>query len=149
MKILAIFIILICLCATGFMFFYFDSKIKESKRTILTLNNYINKLKLSNKNQKTNNNSIIEEISIYYTNSPYQYGITLPNTKIFLAPINNSPIVNKLITPTQIKIIEQCEINKEIWYWSDLNINSTLNSKGWIKKEEISLFIDKQLNLPN
>lgn len=149
MKILTMLVILICIGLTGFMFFYFDSKVKEYKRTILTLNNYISKLKSSHKNQKTNNQYNTENLSVYYTNSIYQYGITLPNTKVFLAPTDNSPIVNTLNDSIQIKIIEQCEINKEIWYFSDLNINTTLNSKGWVKKEQISLFIEKQLNMLN
>lgn len=149
MKFLFIFIILVCIGVTAFMFFYFDSKIKEYKRNILTLNNQIYKLKTSVKKQTKDTTNQSKEVSIYYRNSNFYYGITLPYTNVYLAPIKDSPIVNRIKDKLQVKIVEECEINKEIWYLVDLGLNTTLNCKGWIKKSQFSVFIDKQLPLPN
>lgn len=145
MRFLIIFIILVCLGSTGFMFIYFDSKIKEYKRNILTLNNQIYKLKTTNKQSNTNQ----KEISIYYKKSDFQYAVTHPYTNVYLAPLNDSFIVNRIKDPLKVKILDECEINKEIWYFIDLGLSDGLNNKGWIKKSRFSMFINKQINLPS
>lgn len=149
MKFLFMFIILVCIGATAFMFFYFDSKIKEYKRNILTLNNQVYKLRTSAKKQTKDMPNNSKEISIYYRNSNFHYGVTLPYTNVYLAPINDSYIVNRIKDRLQVKIIEECELNKEIWYLVDLGLNTTLNCKGWIRKSQFSMFLDKQPPLPN
>ena len=133
MKFLVVFVILLCLGSTGFMFIYFDSKIKKYKRNILTLNNQIHK----------------REISIYYKTSEFEYAVTQPYTNVYLAPINNSLIVNRLKDAFKVKILDECEINKETWYFVELGLNSGLNNKGWIKKSRFSIFINREINLPN
>lgn len=148
MKFLLIFIILLCFGATGFMFIYFDSKIKEYKRNILTLNSQIYKLKTTYKQQKIDPKTHLKEISIYYKKSDFQYGVTHPYTNIYLAPLNDSFIINRIKDPLQVKIIDACEINKETWYFIDLEFNDGLNRKGWIKKSRFSMFINNQINLP-
>lgn len=148
MKILFLIIILACIGATIFMFFYFDSKVKEYKRNILTLNNQIYKLRTSAKKQQKDNSIHLKEISIYYRKPNFDYGVTLPYTTVYLSPLNDGFIVNRLKDKLQVKIMEECELNKEIWYFVDLGLNTTLNCKGWIKKSQFSIFIDKQINLP-
>lgn len=148
MKFLFIFVILVCISGTAFMFFYFDSRIKEYKRNILTLNSQIYKLKTTAKKQNKDT-AQLKEISIYYRKSNFYHGITLPYTNVYLAPIKDSPIVNRIKDKLQVKIVEECEINKEIWYLVDLGLNTTLNCKGWIRKSQFSMFLDKQLPLPN
>lgn len=149
MKFLIIFVILVCLGITGFMFLYFDSKIKEYKRNILTLNNQIHKLKATYKQPKINQNANLKEISVYYKNSEFQYAVTHPYTNVYLAPLSDSFIVNRIKDPLKIKILDECEINKETWYFIDLGLSDGLNNRGWIKKSRFSMFINKEINLPN
>lgn len=148
MKFLVVFVILLCLGSTGFMFIYFDSKIKKYKRNILTLNNQIDKIKAPHKQSEIQNTNL-REISIYYKTSEFEYAVTQPYTNVYLAPINNSLIVNRLKDAFKVKILDECEINKETWYFVELGLNSGLNNKGWIKKSRFSIFINKEINLPN
>ena len=148
MKFLLMFIILACIGTTTFMFFYFDLKIKEYKRNILALNNQVYKLKTSCKKQQKVETNHLKEVSIHYRKSNFYYGITLAYTNVYLAPLNDSPIVNRIKDSIQVKIIYECELNKEIWYFIDLGLNTTVNCKGWIKKSQFSIFIDNQMPLP-
>ncbi|MPQ44688.1 hypothetical protein GBZ86_13175 [Clostridium tarantellae] len=134
-----ILIILILLGSLAFLFLFYDSKIKEYKRQILSLNNYITSLKSKiPKNNITKLNLIIE----YISPKPFKYAIILPFTNIYIAPIENSPIINKVREKLQIEILEEAELNNETWYFIDLKNKSNKNSKGWIKKTQISMLMD-------
>lgn len=149
MKFLIIFIILICLGTIGFLLIYFDSKIKEYKRNILTLNNQICKLKRTCKKTKVDYETPQKEISIYYKKPDFQYGITYPYTNVYLTPLNDSFIVNRIKDPLKVKITDECKINKETWYFIDLELTDGLNQKGWLKKSRFSTFINKNIKLPS
>ncbi|MGL5244806.1 MAG: SH3 domain-containing protein, partial [Sarcina sp.] len=127
------------LIALAFLFFYFDSKSKEYKRQILSLNNHIYKLKNRlPQNNITKFNLIIE----YISPKPFKYGVILPFTNIYIAPLSNCPVINKVKEKMQIEILEEAEINNETWYFIDLKLTTNKNSKGWIKKSQMSMLIE-------
>lgn len=136
LKFLFILIILVCLGGTAYMFFFFDNKVKEFKRQILTLKNQLNKLKsASNKTSST-----LKEIKITYNIPNFKYGVTMPYTAVYLAPLDTAPLVNKIKEKLQVEILDEAFINNETWYYSYLGLSSNINSKGWIRKSQFSMF---------
>lgn len=142
MKFLGTLIVIASLSSAGFMFFYFDSKIKEYKRNVLALNNQILKVKSSIQTQTPIKTQSIQqkEITISYTTPAFKYGITLPYTAVYLAPTDQGFIVNKLKEKLQVELIEEAELEKETWYFVSLGLNTNINSKGWIRKSQFSMF---------
>lgn len=139
LRFLGTLLVLVCILGSAYMFIYFDSKIKVYKRQLLAANNQMSKTSSETlKPQST----IPKEVQILYNDPTYKYGITLPFTAVYLAPVANSYIVNKLKDKLQVEIIYEAEINKETWFFVSLGLDSNMNSKGWVRKSQLSMYID-------
>ena len=142
---LCIFLILLGVCTVAFVLYQCNIKITEYKRQILTLNNQLSKYK-DTTYKKSNNDS--QKILIINFNKPeFRYGITLPYTSIFIAPSEESIAISKIKEKSQVKIIDEAEINNEIWYYSLLNTESKINCNGWIKKSQFSMLMEDTNNV--
>lgn len=137
---LCIFLILLGVCSVAFVLYQCNIKITEYKRQILTLNNQLSKYKDSIY-KKTNNDSK-KNLIINFNKPEFRYGITLPYTSIFIAPSEESISISKIKEKSQVKIIDEAEINNEIWYYSLLNTESKINCNGWIKKSQFSMLME-------
>lgn len=133
-------IILVTLGALGFVLYQCNIKFTEYKRQILTLNNQISKYKSTIYNKPNNGNK--KNLIINFSQPEFKYGITLPYTSIFIAPSTDSLVINRLKEKSHIKIIDEAEINNEIWYYSLLNTESKINCNGWIKKTQFSMLME-------
>lgn len=144
LKFLGILIIFACLLGSAYMFFYFDSKLKVYKRQLLAVNNQMLKAQSKPSSSETfkPQTNLPKDIQITYAKPTYKYGITQPYTAVYLAPVENSYIVNKLKDKIQVEIIYEAEINKGIWFFISLDIDSNINSKGWVRKSQLSMYID-------
>lgn len=139
------FIIILCLATTGFTIFYFDTKVREAKRQVLSLNNQLLKFKSSSQATTTNlsqQSMVPNEVTITYITPNFKYGVTQPYTAVYLAPISNSYIINKIKDKINFEIITEADINKEVWFFVQLDMSTNVNSKGWIRKSQVSMFID-------
>ncbi|NGT38448.1 hypothetical protein G6Y95_11595, partial [Clostridium perfringens] len=116
---LCIFLILLGVCAVAFVLYQCNIKITEYKRQILTLNNQLSKYK--DTTYKKSNNDSKKNLIINFNKPEFRYGITLPYTSIFIAPSEESIAISKIKEKSQVKIIDEAEINNEIWYYSLLN----------------------------
>lgn len=134
-----IFIIILAMASIIFIYYQCNIKITEYKRQILTLTNQLSKYKdtayKNNKNQK-------KTLIINFNTPEFKYGIVLPNTAIFLSPSEESIVIAKTKGKHQVKILDEAEINKEIFYYSLLNTESKINCNGWIKKSQFSMLME-------
>lgn len=135
-----IFLIIASLISIIFVYYQCNTKITEYKRQILTLNNQLSKQKenYSNQNYKEQKKSII----INYNKPEFKYGIVLPYTPILISPLEESLILAKTKEKAQVQILDEAEINKEIFYYSLLKTDSRINCNGWIKKSQFSMLME-------
>lgn len=143
LRFLGTIIVVACIVGCGYMFFYFDSKLKVYKRQLMAANNQVTKTqgKPSSDTLKTQSTTP-KEVQIVYNAPTYKYGITLPYTAVYLAPVENSYIVNKLKDKLQVEILYEAEINKQTWFFISLGLDTNVNSKGWVRKAQVSMYID-------
>ena len=142
---LCIFLILFGVCTVAFVLYQCNIKITEYKRQILTLNNQLSKYK--DTTYKKSNNDSKKNLIINFNKPEFRYGITLPYTSIFIAPSEESIAITKIKEKSQVKIIDEAEINNEIWYYSLLNTESKINCNGWIKKSQFSMLMEDTNNI--
>ncbi|WEV08743.1 hypothetical protein [Clostridium perfringens] len=64
-----------------------------------------------------------------------------------MAPSEESIAISKIKEKSQVKIIDEAEINNEIWYYSLLNTESKINCNGWIKKSQFSMLMEDTNNI--
>ena len=140
-----IFLILLGVCDVAFVLYQCNIKITEYKRQILTLNNQLSKYK--DTTYKKSNNDSKKNLIINFNKPEFKYGITLPYTSIFIAPSEESIAISKIKEKSQVKIIDEAEINNEIWYYSLLNTESKINCNGWIKKSQFSMLMEDTNNI--
>lgn len=133
------------MCAVAFVLYQCNIKITEYKRQILTLNNQLSKYK--DTTYKKSNNDSKKNLIINFNKPEFRYGITLPYTSIFIAPSEESIAISKIKEKSQVKIIDEAEINNEIWYYSLLNTESKINCNGWIKKSQFSMLMEDTNNI--
>ncbi|ABG84806.1 conserved hypothetical protein [Clostridium perfringens ATCC 13124] len=133
------------MCAVAFVLYQCNIKITEYKRQILTLNNQLSKYK--DTTYKKSNNDSKKNLIINFNKPEFKYGITLPYTSIFIAPSEESIAISKIKEKSQVKIIDEAEINNEIWYYSLLNTESKINCNGWIKKSQFSMLMEDTNNI--
>lgn len=142
---LAIIIILLLILALALTILYFDKKLIVSKQQYLSLTKqYKNLREKYLKEYKSSNN-----IFVKYNTPTTSAAITNANVSIYLAPLENCPIINTLNDKVQVTILDEAETNTEIWYYVSLPINTNVNSKGWIKKCDFSLILNPSSDLVN
>lgn len=143
-------LVLISVTGAVIAFLFFDNKCREYKRHILSLSNQIAKLKSSGATMSSTLKTPAisnKNITVIYSTPTYSYGITSPYTAVYLSPIEYSFIINKLRDKTMVILLDEAEIDKEIWYYVSLDINTNINSKGWIRKSQISMFTNDSSNI--
>lgn len=136
-----LFLILLGIGAVAFVLYQCNIKVTEYKRQILTLNNQLSKYKTTtytHQSSKGNKKTLI----INFNQPEFKYGITLPYTSIFIAPSSDSLAINRLNEKSHVKILDEAEINNEVWYYSLLNTESRINCNGWIKKTQFSMLME-------
>lgn len=140
-------IILLALGSVGFVLYQCNIKVTEYKRQILTLNNQVSKYKGAS--YKKAENQIKKNLIINFNKPEFRYGVTLSYTTIYLAPSEDSYPLIKLKEKSQVKIIDEAEINNEVWYYSLLNTDSKINCNGWINKTQFSVLMEDNSNFIN
>ena len=142
-----ILIILIAVGAVGFIFYQCNIKVTEYKRQIFALNNQLSKYKGIPFNKSES--KIKKNLIINYTEPTFKYGITLSHTILYLAPSEDSYTLNKLKEKSKVKIIDEAEVNNEVWYYSLINLDSKINCNGWIKKTQFSVLMEDNSSFIN
>lgn len=122
-----------------FISYYFTNRVSNQRKQILLLKYQNNTLK-----HKATLNSNLHNVIKYLTPN-YSEGVIEQNCNLYIAPLDNSAIINSLNQSTIIQIHDSAEINNELWYEVSILSEDRVNSKGWIKSDSISFKDSKEL----
>ena len=129
------FILLLILTAIAiyFLYLYFSNEQTKLKNKLIFLTRYNEELKKELcKNKKKN-------LSAKFSNPEVSSGILNENINIYIAPIDNSSIINSTSAKMQVNIIDECTIYDITWLYINLPSASNINCHGWVKKNDFSM----------
>lgn len=143
MKYIIFLILLIALISTVF---YFDRKQAILKHQLLVANNQNSSLrsKLSKLSKSTT-----DSIKIKFSVPTNYIGLLKENSKVLIAPIENSTVLQKTQIKMEVKILDRAEVLRETWFYVALPIDSNINSRGWVKQSNFSLFYNNSKSITN
>lgn len=136
-------IFLILLIALIITIFYFDRKQSILKHQLLVANSQNNNLrsKLS-KFTRTK-----ESIQIKYLIPTDYTGLLKEKSNVLIAPIESSNLLQTTQVKMEVKILDKAEILRDTWFYVALPIDSNINSRGWVKQSDFSLFYNNSRNI--
>lgn len=128
-------------CIVG-EYFYFEYKLSMvRKQRMIASRQYIalreSYKKLSNSKLNYNLREDIN-LSIKFSTPLYRFGITKPNISIYIAPVHDSQTIKYIKVPMEVQILDVADLNYETWFYVVLPIDSSINSRGWINKNDFS-----------
>ncbi|MGG7179445.1 hypothetical protein ACQPU1_17905 [Clostridium paraputrificum] len=125
------------------LLFYFDRKQSILRQQLLVANSQNSSLrsKLSKYTKKK------ETIQIRYLHPNNPMGIIKEGSNILASPLYDSFLLHKSNVKMEVRILDKAEVLRETWYYIALPIDSNINSRGWIKQSDFSLFYDNSKNI--
>lgn len=138
-------IFLILIIALIITIFYFDRKQAILKHQLLVANSQNSNLK--SKLSKFTKSK--DSIKIKYHVPTSYVGLLKENSKVLIAPIENSSLLQTTQIKMEVKILDKAEILRDTWFYVALPIDSNINSRGWVKQSDFSLFYNNSRNITN
>ncbi len=139
------FIILILILIIVLMYFYYEKKLTIARKRILRTSNQFN----NNRNEYRNALTKNPKIQIEFLSPNIKKAITKNNITVFIAPINDSPIIKVLDIKMEVEILDSAIINNNTWFYVNLPIDSDYNCRGWIKKNDLSFIYQQNQTSPS
>lgn len=136
------FIILVALFVL-YNYYKLQKKISEQKRQLLLLSRENNELK--SKFLLATNFSGDEQLLVQFEKPNFNSGTTSDNCKLYAAPIINNNILSGVLKNTPLQIQDSAFVNSQLWYEVSLASRNRINSKGWIKDQNL-IIIDEIRN---
>lgn len=129
------FILLLLLAAIAIyiLYLYFSNEKTKLKHKLILLTRYNEKLKKELSINKGKN------ISAKFTSPQNTLGILDENIDIHIAPLDNSSIINSTDAKMQVNILDECTIYDVTWFYINLPLNSNINCRGWVKKNDFCM----------
>ncbi len=124
-------------------FFYFMRQIGDNRSFILLLKRENEILKDKAKNSKKNYSSL----EVKFSSPVISYGEIIANTMVFLSPLDTSPMLTMVNSPSKVKALCKAQIFDEIWYEISLEVSTNINSRGWVKSS--SMIFNESKTLTN
>lgn len=130
-----IYFFLILIACFGGFYFYLAQKLDNQRKQVIAVNkeNEVLKEKCSKENFKYTN------LYVKYMDSEYHAGEISKNCNMYIAPLEESPVLVKLSYPCKFNVLVKAEVNHKLWYEISLLGSVTTNSRGWIKSEDLAL----------
>ena len=130
---LAILILLMMAWIAGFII-YTIKKLVLLKQQLVISNNQINSLK-----NKLSHILPKGELKLKFLKPSNKGGIIKENSKVLIAPFENSLLLHKPNVKMEVYILDMVENKKSIWYYVALPLENNINSRGWVKASEFSI----------
>ena len=128
-----IFIILIA--AIAGIYLYYDQQLAKVKKQLMITSNQLRK----NKTQYRALTPINKPLNIKFITPSSQIGITNIGAKLYSAPTLVSPKLNTLSIKMEVKILDSAIVDNLLWFYVNLPIDSDINCRGWISKNDFSI----------
>ena len=84
-------------------------------------------------------------IIIKYKQPLFKTGTTKESCSLYLSPMENSPVLSNIPKNTNLEIQDSAEIFSIAWYEISLKSQTSINNKGWVKKD-IIITLDDTVN---
>lgn len=136
-------IFLALILALIFTIFYFDRKQAMIKHQLLVANSQNSNLR-SKLSKYTRSN---ETIKVKYLMPSNHVGIIKQGSSIFISPLENSNLLQKTSLNMEVRILDKAEVLRETWFYIALPVDSNINSRGWVKQTDFSLFYNDSKNI--
>lgn len=139
MKYAALFISLLGI-ASGY--YYFDYKLSIARKQQMIASNQYTALRENYKKiiktKSEPNISRNTSISIKFITPVSKAGITNSNISVYIAPLYDSPILKNINIRMEANILDSAIIDNQTWFYVTLPIDTNINSRGWINKNDFS-----------
>lgn len=131
-----IFLFILFSLGTGALYLYYDKKVEMLKKQLMINRNKYSKIK----SKYTANKSTNKNLSIKFTIPTYKSGSLKAQSKIYISPLYDSSILRNIESTIQVYILDCAEINNETWFYINLPENTSINCRGWVNSNNISIF---------
>lgn len=133
------------------VYFYFDYKLSIARKKQMIASNQYTALrasykKLAQSKSKSNfrNNA---NINAKFSTPISKAGITNSNASLYLAPLYDAPTIKNINIRMEVSILDSAEVNNETWFYVALPVDSNINSRGWINKDDFSTIYSNSKNV--
>lgn len=125
-----------------FLVLYNNKKMAIIKHQLMIAKNQNSSLR-----HKISNYSSISKIKISFLTPENKYGIIDSNTKILLAPVKDSVVLNTNGIKMEVYIIDMAEINNSLWYYVAIPSDNNINSRGWVNQKDFTILYSTSRNI--
>lgn len=126
------------LIVIGCVLFY-ENKLNYSKRQLIVLTRQVDDLRTKVSSSSSRRNS---KLLVKYLIPGNRMGLTNTNSTLFIAPLDDSPILQRLSVKMEVSILDKVDINNEAWFYVEIPSDNNINCRGWVKQRDFSLFYD-------
>lgn len=137
------FLIIILIGSTLGTYYYYDKKLAITKKQLMITSNQYRTMR----SQYVNTLSKNQNINVKFSVPEGSKALTNTKANIFLAPLTDSPVLKTLTIKMEVKLLDSALINSSTWFYVDLPIDTNINCRGWINKEDISLIYSNSNDL--
>lgn len=134
--------ILLVTTASAVFFIYNNKKLILLKQQLMLTNSQNNTLQ-----KKLSNYSYRKNIEIKFLQPTNKGGIINKDSSVLISPIDNSPVLHKSNMKMEVYIIDKAEYSNNIWYYVALPLENNINSRGWVKENDFSIFYDDSTSI--
>lgn len=120
-------------------FLFYENKLNYSKRQLIVATRQVEDLRfrVSSSVQRQNTKLLVK-----YLIPSNRMGLTNNSSTLFIAPLNDSPILQKFSVKMEVSILDKADINNESWFYVEVPSDNNINCRGWVKQKDFSLFYD-------
>ncbi|AOR24697.1 hypothetical protein [Clostridium taeniosporum] len=122
-----------------FLIYNYENRISSVKKQLIASQEQFFKLK-SKYNQL---NTLKHNPSIMFLDLTEHAGLLTKDSIVYLSPNELAPALQTLDISMEVYILDKALCNKTVWYYVSLPIDTNINSRGWVKEDCFSSFLDK------
>ncbi|MBW9145029.1 hypothetical protein KTC92_13520 [Clostridium sp. CM027] len=128
-----IFLFSILLICFGIYCYIMDQKLSTQKTQLKIISRQNRELKSKIETSRCAEGPIV----IKYKLPLFKSGTIKESCSLYLSPIEISPVLSNIVKSTTVEIQDSADIFDISWYEVSINSQTTINNKGWIKKDNI------------
>ena len=123
--------------------FYYTRQQSILRHQLLVVNSQNTKLKSKLSKYTNNKNSI----KLKFIKPNTHMGIIKKESNVLIAPIDESILLHKNKIKMEVRILDKADVENVSWYYIALPVDENINSRGWVKQSDFSLFYDDSKNI--
>lgn len=139
---MVIFLFISLILCILFLYLYYNKKIDMLRKQLIINRNKYSSLKKSNNINKAKTSKLL----INFTTPQSKSGTLKAQSNIYLSPLFDSYILKSINTDTNVLILDCAELNNETWFYINLPESTSINSRGWVNSNNLSITINDYIS---